>query len=86
MVLKKISILRNPYQLECYCNQFYYYNTQSNELSLYNYKLKEEIKNATKLGNEESITVNSEYADIPTRTMFRTSDHSVTSNIKWSTN
>ena len=73
--LRKNIDLRGALKVGMYCNQFYYYNTQSNELSLYNYKLKEEIKNATKLGNEESITVNSEYADIPTRTMFRTSDH-----------
>ena len=73
--LEKNIDLKKSLSIGMYCNQFYYYNTQSNELSLYNYKLKEEIKNATKLGNEESITVNSEYADIPTRTMFRTSDH-----------
>jgi len=67
--------LRNALKIGMYCNQFYYYNTQSNELSLYNYKLKDEIKNATKLGSEESITVNSEFAGTPTRSMFRTSDH-----------
>ena len=75
--LEKNIDLKKSLSIGMYCNQFYYYNTQSNELSLYNYKLKEEIKNATKLGNEESITVNSEYADVPTRTMFRTSDHGV---------
>ena len=73
--LRKNIDLRGALRVGMYCNQFYYYNTQSNEVSLYNYKLKEEIKNATKLGNEESITVNSEFADVPTRTMFRTSDH-----------
>ena len=73
--LRKNIDLRGALRVGMYCNQFYYYNTQSNEVSLYNYKLKEEIKNATKLGNEESITVNSEFADVPTRSMFRTSDH-----------
>ena len=73
--LRKNIDLRGALRVGMYCNQFYYYNAQSNEVSLYNYKLKEEIKNATKLGNEESITVNSEFADVPTRTMFRTSDH-----------
>ena len=73
--LRKNIDLRGALKVGMYCNQFYYYNTQSNELSLYNYKLKEEIKNATKLGTEESITVNSQFADIPTRSMFRTSDH-----------
>ena len=68
--LRKNIDLRGALRVGMYCNQFYYYNTQSNEVSLYNYKLKEEIKNATKLGNEESITVNSEFADVPTRTMF----------------
>ena len=67
--------LRGALRIGMYCNQFYYYNTRNNELSLYNYKLKDEIKNATKLGNEESITVNSDFASVPTRTMFRTSDH-----------
>jgi len=67
--------LRGALRVGMYCNQFYYYNTRNNELSLYNYKLKDEIKNATKLGNEESITVNSDFASVPTRTMFRTSDH-----------
>ena len=73
--LRKNIDLRGALKVGMYCNQFYYYNTQSNELSLYNYKLKEEIKNATKLGTEESITVNSQFADVPTRSMFRTSDH-----------
>ena len=73
--LRKNIDLRGALKVGMYCNQFYYYNTQSNELSLYNYKLKEEIKNATKLGSQESITVNSQFADVPTRTMFRTSDH-----------
>ena len=73
--LRKNIDLRGALKIGMYCNQFYYYDTQSNELSLYNYNLKEEIKNATKLGNEESITVNSEFASVPTRTMFRTSDH-----------
>ena len=73
--LRKNIDLRGALKIGMYCNQFYYYNTQSNELSLYNYKLKEEIKNATKLGSQESITVNSQFADVPTRTMFRTSDH-----------
>ena len=67
--------LRGALRVGMYCNQFYYYDTRNNELSLYNYKLKDEIKNATKLGNEESITVNSDFASVPTRTMFRTSDH-----------
>ena len=73
--MRKNIDLRGALKVGMYCNQFYYYNTQSNELSLYNYKLKEEIKNATKLGTEESITVNSQFADVPTRSMFRTSDH-----------
>ena len=67
--------LRGALKVGMYCNQFYYYDTRKNQLSLYTYKLKDEIKNATKLGNEESITVNSEFADVPTRSMFRTSDH-----------
>ena len=37
--------------------------------------MKDEIEDATKLGNEESITVNSDFASVPTRTMLRTSDH-----------
>ena len=67
--------LRGALSVGMYCNQFYYYDTRNNELSLYNYKLKDEIKNSTKLGNEESLTVNSHFATTPTRTMFRTSDH-----------
>tara|TARA_R100000353_G_scaffold98044_1_gene71414 strand:+ start:436 stop:1788 length:1353 start_codon:yes stop_codon:yes gene_type:complete len=69
--------LRSALKIGMYCNQFYYYDIRSNELSLYNYKLKDEIKNATKLGSEESITVDSEFAGTPTRSMFRTSDHGV---------
>ena len=73
--LRKNIDLRGALKIGMYCNQFYYYNTQSNDLSLYTYKLQEEIKNATKLGSQESITVNSQFAQVPTRTMFRTSDH-----------
>ena len=75
--LQKNIDLRGALRVGMYCNQFYYYDTRKNKLSLYNYKLKDEIKNATKLGNEESITVNSDFASRPTRTMFRTSDHGV---------
>ena len=58
-----------------YCNQFYSYDTRKNILSLYNYKLRDEIKGSPKLGNEETLVMKSEFTDIPTRTMFRTSDH-----------
>ena len=75
--LSKNIDLRSALTVGMYNNQFYYYDTRKNILSLYNYKLKEEIKDATKLGNEESITVNSDFASKPTRTMFRTSDHGV---------
>ena len=67
--------LRKALAIGMYSNDFYYYDTRKNEVSLYNYNLKEEIQSSTKLGNEESLTVNSEFANIPTRTMFRTSDH-----------
>ena len=75
--IQKNIDLRGALSVGMYCNQFYYYDTRKNQLSLYNYKLKDEIKNSTKLGNEESITVNSDFASRPTRTMFRTSDHGV---------
>ena len=73
--LSKNIDLRKALTVGMYNNQFYYYDTRKNVLSLYNYKLKDEIGDATKLGNEESITVNSDFASVPTRTMLRTSDH-----------
>ena len=73
--LQKNIDLRSALSIGMYCNQFYYYDTRKNQLSLYTYKLKDEIKNATKLGNEESLTVNSDFSNVPTRSMFRTSDH-----------
>ena len=84
--LSKNIDLRSALSVGLYCNQFYYYDTRNNKLSLYKYNLKDEIETATKLGNEDSISVpdfpeeflvESDFANRTTRTMFRTSDHGV---------
>ena len=73
--LEKNIDLRKALSVGMYRNNFYHYNTRTNKLSLFNYNLKEEIKDEKKLGSQESITVNSDFAKFSTRTMFRTSDH-----------
>ena len=72
---EKTIDLKQSLPIGMYCNQFYSYDTRKNILSLYNYKLRDEIKGSPKLGNEETLVMKSEFTDIPTRTMFRTSDH-----------
>ena len=58
-----------------YANETYFYDTYNNQVSLYTYDLQEETKNATKLGKEDKIFVNSDYATNSTRSLFRFSDH-----------
>ena len=67
--------LRKSMSVGMYANETYFYDTYNNQVSLYSYNLQEETKNATKLGKEDKIFVKSEYTSIPTRSLFRFSDH-----------
>jgi hypothetical protein len=47
------------------------------ELKIYKYSLKEELKNATKLGANESIAASEQFGNSITRIMTRASDHGI---------
>lgn len=69
--------LRKSLRVGMYANKTYFYDTKTNEVSIYSYKLKDEIKKSTKLGTQESIVVASELSDSYSRVLVRTSDHGV---------
>ncbi|MEN9913948.1 MAG: Synechococcus phage [Bacteroidota bacterium] len=58
-----------------YVNKTYFYDMYNQELKIYKYSLKEELKNATKLGANESIAVSEQFGNSITRIMTRASDH-----------
>lgn len=68
--------LRKALRVGMYANKTYFYNTKTNEVSVYSYKLKDEIKNSTKLGTKD-IAVSNEFGDSYSRVLVRTSDHGV---------
>lgn len=63
-----------------YSNYTYFYNIYTNKLSVYQYKLKDEIQNASKLGTNSSIAVSDELGSSVSRILFRTSDIGVMDN------
>ena len=60
-----------------YVNKTYFYDMYNQELKIYKYSLKDEIKNATKLGANESIAVSEQFGNSITRIMTRASDHGI---------
>lgn len=76
---KNTDLLKNL-RVGMYANATYFYNLYENKLSLITYKLKNEIKNASKLGGDSNIPVSKELGDSISRIMVRTSDIGVMDN------
>lgn len=76
---KNADLLKNL-RVGMYANATYFYNLYENKLSVITYKLKDEIKNASKLGGDESIPVSKELGDSVSRIMVRASDIGVMDN------
>lgn len=77
---EKNSDLIKSLRAGTYSNLTYFYNIYTNKLSVYQYKLKDEIKNASKLGTNSSIAVSDELGSSISRILFRTSDIGVMDN------
>lgn len=75
--LEKNIDLRKSLRVGMYANKTYFYDTKTNEVSIYSYKLKDEIKKSTKLGTQETIAVSESFGDSYSRVLVRTSDHGV---------
>jgi len=78
--IEKNSDLIKSLRIGMYSNLTYFYNLYSNKLSIYQYNLKDEIKNASKLGTNDTIPVSEELGTSISRIMFRTSDIGVMDN------
>lgn len=63
-----------------FSNATYFYNIYTNKLSVYQYILKDEIKNANRLGTNDSIAVSNELGSSVSRILIRTSDVGVMDN------
>ena len=73
---KNIDLLKSL-RVGMYVNKSYFYDTRSQKVNIYTYTLKDEIKNSTKLGGEESIALSEEFGSSISRILVRTSDHGV---------
>lgn len=73
---KNIDLMK-ALRVGMYSNKTYFFDLYSNTVDIYKYTLKDEIKNATKLGGADSIVVSDEFGDSVTRISFRTSDKGV---------
>lgn len=73
---KNIDLLK-ALRVGTYVNKTYFYDMLTNKLSIWTYKLKDEIKNSTKLGAQDSIIVSEEFGGSISRILTRTSDHGV---------
>ena len=78
--VEKNSDLIKSLRVGMYSNLTYFYNLYSNKLSTYQYNLKDEIKNASKLGTNDTIPVSEELGTSISRILFRTSDIGVMDN------
>ena len=78
--INKNSDLINSLRIGMYSNFTYFYNLFSNKLSVYQYNLKDEIKDASKLGTNDTIPVSEELGTSVSRILFRTSDIGVMDN------
>jgi hypothetical protein len=76
---KNTDLLKNL-RVGMYSNVTYFYNLYENRLSLIKYILKDEIKNASKLGSDTNIAVSEELGSSVSRIMVRTSDVGVMDN------
>jgi hypothetical protein len=77
---QKNSDLIKSLRVGMYSNFTYFYNIYSNKFSTYQYNLKDEIKNASKLGTNDTIPVSEELGTSVSRILFRTSDIGVMDN------
>lgn len=71
---KNIDLMKSL-RVGMYVNKTYFYDMYNQELKIYKYSLKEELKNATKLGANESIAASEQFGNSITRIMTRASDH-----------
>ena len=78
--IEKNSDLIKSLRIGMYSNLTYFYNLFSNKLSIYQYNLKDEIKDASKLGTNDTIPVSEELGTSVSRILFRTSDIGVMDN------
>lgn len=78
--IEKNSNLIKALRAGTYSNVTYFYNIYTNKLSTYKYTLKDEIKNANKLGTNDSIAVSEELGSSVSRILIRTSDIGVMDN------
>lgn len=78
--IEKNSDLIKSLRVGMYSNLTYFYNLYSNKLSIYQYNLKDEIKDASKLGTNDNIPVSEELGTSVSRILFRTSDIGVMDN------
>jgi hypothetical protein len=77
---QKNSDLIKSLRVGMYSNLTYFYNIYTNKFSRYQYNLKDEIKNASKLGTNDTIPVSEELGTSVSRILFRTSDIGVMDN------
>jgi len=77
---QKNSDLIKSLRVGMYSNLTYFYNIYTNKFSRYQYNLKDEIKNASKLGTDDTIPVSEELGTSVSRILFRTSDIGVMDN------
>jgi len=73
---KNIDLMKSL-RVGMYINKTYFYDMYNQELKIYKYSLKEELKNATKLGANESIAASEQFGNSITRIMTRASDHGI---------
>lgn len=73
---KNIDLLK-ALRVGIYMNKTYFYDMITNKLSVWKYNLKDEIKNSTKLGAQDSIVVSEEFGSSISRILTRVSDHGV---------
>jgi hypothetical protein len=78
--IDKNSDLIKALRTGVYSNITYFYNIYTNKLSIYQYKLKDEIQKASKLGTNSSIAVSEELGNSISRIFVRTSDVGVMDN------
>lgn len=63
-----------------YSSATYFYNLYTQKFSVYQYNLKDELKNASTLGLNDEIAVSESFSQSPSRVLFRTSDIGVLDN------
>lgn len=63
-----------------YSNVTYFYNLYNQKLSVYQYNLKDEMKNASSLGTNDTIAASDAFSNSISRILFRTSDIGVMDN------